>query len=99
MRFLIPDIDTLRQRAIRIIAATRFPLIDQEDWPDEYITITNEDRTRRARAEGKKTEAEKLLEENQISYAGLRTWAVRHGSLIVTSIRTPDDPKDHRGSE
>jgi hypothetical protein len=49
--------------------------------------------------EGKQTEAEKLLEENQISYAGLRTWAVRHGSLIVTAIRTPDDPKDHRGSE
>jgi len=49
--------------------------------------------------EGKEIETEKLLEENQISYVGLRTWAVRHGSLIVTSIRTPNNPKDHRGSE
>jgi hypothetical protein len=153
----MPDIEVLRQRAVRIIAATRFPFIDQEDWPDNYVTITNEYGTRRGIEapgsviypsiiiiddedrvrevgevekevtknqvtkwrllsdktgigrrtkkfflyvpEGKEAEAERLLEENRISYAGLRTWAVRNGSLIVTSIRTPDDPKDHRGSE
>ena len=150
----MPDIEVLRRRAIRIIAATRFPFVDQDDWPDDYTTITNESETgcgiespwgmvypsivvvngenrvrevgevetevtkaqvakwrllskrtgmgRRTKKfflyvpEGKEAEAERLLEENQISYAGLRTWAVKHGNLVVTPIKTPDDPKDHK---
>ena len=46
--------------------------------------------------DGKEAEAERLLEENRISYAGLRTWAIKDGSLVVTPIKTPDGPKDHR---
>jgi hypothetical protein len=29
-------------RAVRYIAANRFPFPDQTDWPDDYVTITNE---------------------------------------------------------
>lgn len=32
----------IKERVIRIIAATRFPFVDQTDWPDDYVTITNE---------------------------------------------------------
>jgi hypothetical protein len=46
--------------------------------------------------EGKEGIAERLLEENGIEYAGLRTWAVRDDGLVVTPVKTPDDPKDHR---
>ena len=34
---------TLRNRIIRIIAATRFPFVDQEDWGEGYVTIINDD--------------------------------------------------------
>ena len=36
----------LRHRITRIIAATRFPFVDQETWTDDHITIVN-DETRR----------------------------------------------------
>ena len=29
------------KRVIRIIAATRYPFIDDEDWPNDFITLTN----------------------------------------------------------
>lgn len=153
----MPSKEELRDRVIRIIAATRFPFVDQTDWGEGYVTITNEggrrvrgvmgqdgpvypgivitkentciqeigevetDDTvaedqvpkwrllseragmgRRTRKfflyvpEGKEGIAERLLEENGIEYAGLRTWAVRDGSLVITPVKTPDDPKDHR---
>jgi len=147
----------LKNRATRIIAATRFPFVDQTDWGDDYMTITN-DNGRRIRGisgpdgyiypsivitrantdiqeigevelrsgvtdasipkwklmsentgmgrrtrkfflyvpEGTEEKAERLLEENGIEYAGLRTWAVRDGRLVVTPIKTPDSPEDHR---
>jgi len=34
--------EEIRNRVIRIIAATRFPFVDQTDWGDDYITITND---------------------------------------------------------
>ena len=146
-----------RDRVVRIIAATRFPFVDQTDWGEDYITITNdggkrirgvmgpdgpiypsivitranteiqeigevetEDTVngaqvpkwrllseaagvgRRTRKfflyvpEGKEGTAERLLEDSSVEYAGLRTWAVRDGGLVVTPVKTPDDPKDHR---
>ncbi len=149
--------EELKNRVIRIVAATRFPFVDQKDWGPDYVTITNdEDKKIRGIAgpigyvypsivvtmantdiqeigevetdetvgeaqvpkwrlmseaagigrrtkkffmyvpEGKEGIAERLLEENGIEYAGLRTWAVRDGSLVVTPVKTPDDPKDHR---
>lgn len=39
--------ETLRNRIIRIIAATRFPFVDQEDWGEGYITIINDEVKRR----------------------------------------------------
>lgn len=149
--------DELKDRVIRIIAATRFPFVDQTDWGEGYVTITNEGgkgvrgimgpggpvypsivitkantdiqeigevetedtvngaqvpkwkllseaagKGRRTRKfflyvpEGKEGAAERLLEENGVEYAGLRTWAVRDGGLVVTPVKTPDDLKDHR---
>ena len=46
--------------------------------------------------EGKESEAQKLLQDNGIEYAGLRTWAIRDGSLVIKPITTPDESKDHR---
>lgn len=40
------DPQRLRHRITRIIAATRFPFVDQENWADDHITIIN-DETRR----------------------------------------------------
>jgi hypothetical protein len=40
------DPETQRNRIIRIIAATRFPFIDQETWPDDYQTIVNDEQNR-----------------------------------------------------
>jgi hypothetical protein len=147
----------LKDRVIRIIAATRFPFVDQTDWGEGYVTITN-DGGKRVRGingpdgyvypsivitkentdiqeigeveledgvteanvakwrlmsettgmgrvtkkfflyvpEGTEEKAERLLEDNGIAYAGLRTWAVKGGSLVITPIKTPDSPKDHR---
>ncbi len=41
------DKATLKNRIIRIIAATRFPFVDQEDWGEGYITIVNDEVKRR----------------------------------------------------
>jgi hypothetical protein len=38
-----PSKEELRNRVIRIIAATRFPFVDQKDWGPDYVTITNDD--------------------------------------------------------
>lgn len=46
--------------------------------------------------EGRESEAQGLLELNGIEYAGLRTWAVRDGSVVIKPITTPDEDKDHR---
>ena len=39
--------ETIRNRVIRIIAATRFPFVDQEDWGEGYVTIVNDEVKRR----------------------------------------------------
>jgi hypothetical protein len=39
--------ETTRNRVIRIIAATRFPFVDQEDWGEGYVTIVNDEIKRR----------------------------------------------------
>ena len=151
------DEDVLRGRIARIIAATRFPFVDQEDWDESRRTIVNDYRTRawafntpggdlypsvvvlngdgsvrecgqvemrrefdeetveRWAAmsrltgmgerykkfflyvpEGAEAEAEALLDANGIEYAGLRTWAIMGGSLVLRPVRTPDMAKDHR---
>lgn len=153
---MISTEETLR-RVGRIIAATRFPFIDQEDWDMTWGVYTNdyseeqliievgeerytpsivstfengdlrviceveseenvgEDRVPKWRElselsgvthklkkfflyvpEGSESEAQRLLEYNCIEYAGLRTWAVRDGSLIIKPVTTPDEDKDHR---
>jgi hypothetical protein len=46
--------------------------------------------------EGREELAERLLEENGIEYAGLRTWAIRDGHLVVKPFKTIDEAKDHR---
>lgn len=149
--------EELRDRVIRIIAATRFPFVDQTDWGEDYVTITNEDGKKirgisgpmgyvypsivitkantdiqeigevetedtvteaqvqkwrlmskktgmgkRVKKfflyvpEGKEETALRLLEGNGVEYDGLRTWAVKDGSLVITPIKTHDTVKDHR---
>jgi hypothetical protein len=46
--------------------------------------------------EGREGVAERLLENNGIEYAGLRTWSVVDGNLIVRPYKTIDEEKDHR---
>jgi hypothetical protein len=36
----------LRHRITRIIAATRFPFVDQETWADDHVTIVNDETKR-----------------------------------------------------
>ena len=149
--------EELKDRVIRIIAATRFPFVDQTDWGEDYVTITNEggkkirgisspmgyvypsivitkgntdiqeigevetedtvteaqvpkwrlmsEKTGMGRRvkkfflyvpEGKEETALRLLEGNGVEYDGLRTWAVKDGSLVITPIKTHDTVKDHR---
>jgi hypothetical protein len=45
--------------------------------------------------EGSEAEAERLLEENLIEYAGLRTWAIKDGNLVIRPVKTPDMAKDY----
>jgi len=150
------DEETLRNRVIRIIAATRFPFVDQEDWGEGYATIVNDEvkrrgldtedavvypsivitkpdgrvqevadvalakeicfssvsrwrllseRTGRGEREkkfflyvppGSEVKAAILLDDNRISYAGLRVYLIRDGILSVTPIKTPDSDYDHR---
>jgi hypothetical protein len=147
---------TLRNRIIRVIAATRFPFIDQEDWGEGYVTIVNDEFKRRGIEseteiiypsivitladgrvqeigevefeegvnvsnvpkwrlfsdsagkgrfvkkfflyvpEGVEEKAVKLLENNNIEFSGVRTFAVKNGNLVITPIRSNDGPHDHR---
>ena len=143
--------------AVRQIAANRFPFPDQQDWPSDYITLTNQSVKRRGvpgpngtdypdivvingRGElreigeieldvaevyadrwahasaacddnttsgvqhffvyvppGSEAEAIRLLEAHQISYAGVRTWALSSDRAVtIDPIVTNGDPKDHR---
>jgi hypothetical protein len=150
------DKATLKNRIIRIIAATRFPFVDQEDWGEGYITIVNDEVKRRGIEtgtdilypsivitlaneriqeigevedeegvnvtnvprwrlfsdsaakgrfvkkfflyipEGIEEKAVKLLENNNIEYSGVRTYAVKNGNLVLTPIKSNDGPHDHR---
>jgi hypothetical protein len=146
----------IRNRIIRIIAATRFPFVDQTDWGEGYVTIVNDEVKRRGIEteegvvypsivitladgrmqeigevepedgvavaqvpkwklfsetagmgrrvkkfflyvpEGLEEKAQKLLENNKIEYAGLRTYVISDGNLVVIPITTPDCEHDHR---
>jgi hypothetical protein len=149
--------EVLRGRIARIVAATRFPFVDQQDWDESRRTLVNDYRARswafstpggdlypsivvlngdgsvrecgevemgsdfdaetvekwatmsrltgmgeRRKKfflyvpEGAESGAEALLDENGIEYAGLRTWAIRGGNLVLRPVRTPDMAKDHR---
>ncbi|MBN2334513.1 hypothetical protein JXL21_03065 [Candidatus Bathyarchaeota archaeon] len=151
------DEKVLKGRISRVIAATRFPFVDQEDWDEGRRTLVNDYKTRlwafdtpkgelypsvavlnpdgsirecgevemttcftvdtvwkwRTMSEhtgrgvrykkffvyvpdGSETEAEKMLEENGIEYAGLRTWVITDGNLVLKPVKTPDMAKDHR---
>ncbi len=46
--------------------------------------------------EGSEGEAERLLNDNGIQYAGLRTWRIDHWNLVLNPYKTPDMAKDHR---
>ena len=149
--------EELKDRVVRIIAATRFPFVDQTDWGEDYVTITNEggkkirgisgpmgyvypsivitkgntdiqeigevetddtvteaqvpkwrlmsEKTGMGRRvkkfflyvpESKEETALRLLEDYSIEYDGLRTWAIKDGSLVITPVKTHDAEKDHR---
>ena len=149
------DQATLKNRIIRIIASTRFPFVDQEDWGEGYITIVNDEIKRKGIEtgmeivypsivithadgriqeigevendedvnvgnvpkwrlfsdsagkgrfvkfflyvpEGSEEKAVKLLENNNIEFSGIRTYAVKNGNLVITPIKSNDGPHDHR---
>jgi hypothetical protein len=150
------DRDTLKNRIIRIIASTRFPFVDQEDWGEGYITVVNDEVKRRGIEteteivypsivilladggiqevgeveledgvnvanvpkwrlfsdsagrgrfvkkfflyvpEGLEDKAIKLLENNNIEFSGVRTYAVKNGNLVITPIKSNDGSHDHR---
>jgi len=152
---IAPDI--VKARINRVIAATRFPFVGQDDWDETRTTIANDPRdpewsfetpegslapsvvvlnadgsvrecgeveidtefsgenVERWRTmsrltgqgekfkkfflyvpEGAEEEALRLLEENSIEYAGLRTWGLDNWNLVLKPIKTPDMDKDHR---
>jgi hypothetical protein len=156
MKSMVPQ-EVLRTRIARIIAATRYPFVDQTDWIETNAVIANVGRSKtwsfrtpqgdvfpsivvlhddgsvrefgQVEMEGDVTErrvdlwrllsertgmgvrvkkffvyvpegregvAERLLEDNGIEFAGLRTWAVVDGNLIVRPYKTLDEEKDHR---
>ena len=147
----------LKGRIARVIAATRFPFVGQDDWDESRTTIANdyrnkewafdtpdgplypsvavlnadgtirecglvetatefsEDDARKWKTmsemtgmgvtykkfflyvpEGSEAKAEKLLDENRIQYAGLRTWSLDNWNLLLKPYKTPDMAKDHR---
>jgi len=149
--------DILKARINRVIAATRFPFVGQDDWDETRITIANdprdpewffeteegplapsvvvlnrdgsvrecgeveldenytEDHVEKWRTmsrltgpgvkykkfflyvpEGSEDKALTLLEENEIEYAGLRSWRLDNWNLVLTPVKTPDMAKDHR---
>jgi hypothetical protein len=146
-------------RAVRFIAASRFPFPGQTDWPLDNLTLTNETERKQgiagpagthypdivivskagqirevaeieievgpARARiwaassaasdngtktgvkhffvyvppGEEQNAIALLDGNQISYAGVRTWSVdAAGRIRIVPVVTTGDPKDHQES-
>ena len=147
----------LKKRISRVIAATRFPFVGQDDWDENRTTIANDPnepewsfdtptghlapsvvvlnpdgsvrecgeveldksftdshvekwRTMSSLTgpgekfkkfflyvpEGAEDEALRLLEENGIEYAGLRTWGLDNWNLVLKPFKTPDMEKDHR---
>jgi hypothetical protein len=38
------DPDVLRNRIARIISVTRFPFVDQENWPEDVRTVVNDEK-------------------------------------------------------
>ena len=149
--------DILKARISRVIAATRFPFVGQDDWDETRTTIANDprdptwsfettegplapsvvvlnsdgsvrecgeveldaefsgDHVERWRTMSRLTgpgekykkfflyvpkdsedEALRLLEQNGIEYAGLRTWGLDNWNLVLKPIKTPDMVKDHR---
>jgi len=149
--------DILKARISRVIAATRFPFVGQDDWDETRTTVANDplepewsfettegplapsvvvlnsdgsvrecgevvldaefsgEQVERWRTmsrltgpgekykkfflyvpEGSEDEALRLLEENGIEYAGLRTWGLVNWNLVLKPIKTPDMAKDHR---
>ena len=149
--------EILKARISRVIAATRFPFVGQDDWDETRTTIANDPRDpewvfktseeplapsvvvlnsdgsvrecgeveleteysmenvkkwstmSRLTGPGEKYKkfflyvpegaedlALRLLEENHIEYAGLRTWGLDNWNLVLKPIKTPDMAKDHR---
>ena len=147
----------LKGRIARVIAATRFPFVGQDDWDESRSTVVNDYRNKEwafdtldgslypsvavlnadgtirecgeveAKTEftyedvtkwktmsemtgmgvtykkfflyvpeGGVGEAERLLDENGIQYAGLRTWSIDNWNLVLKPYKTPDMAKDHR---
>ena len=151
------DEKVLKGRIARVIAATRFPFVGQDDWDESRTTVANSydnkewafdtpdgplypsvavlnaDGTIRECGEieisidftkedvmkwktmsemtgmgvtykkfflyvpeGSEEKAEKLLDENGVQYAGLRTWSLDNWNLVLKPYKTPDMDKDHR---
>ena len=149
--------EILKARISRVIAATRFPFVGQDDWDESRTTISNDPRSpewswqtpsgpltpsvvvlnpdgsvrecgeveldteytpehvERWRLmssltgpgekykkffiympEGSEDMALRLLEENHIEYAGLRTWSLDNWNLVLKPFKTPDMAKDRR---
>lgn len=147
----------LKARISKVIAATRFPFVGQDDWDETRTTIANdprkpewsfktpegplvpsvvvlnsdgsvrecgeveldtdysEEHVEKWRTmsrltgmgekykkfflyvpEGSEVQALRLLEENDIQYAGLRTWGLDNWNLVLKPYKTPDMAKDHR---
>ena len=149
--------EILKARISRVIAATRFPFVGQDDWDETRTTIANDPHDpewvfetsegplapsvvvlnsdgsvrecgeveleteysmenvkkwstmSRLTGPGEKYKkfflyvpegaedlALRLLEENRIEYAGLRTWGLDNWNLVLKPFKTPDMAKDHR---
>ncbi len=147
----------LKARISRVIAATRFPFVGQDDWDESRTTIANDPRSpawsfdtqegsltpsvivlnkdgsvrecgeveldteysdshvekwkTMSRLtgmgekykkfflyvpEGSEQQTLRLLEDNGIQYAGLRTWNLDNWNLVLKPFKTPDMAKDHR---
>jgi hypothetical protein len=151
------DDKVLKGRIARVIAATRFPFVGQDDWDETRTTIANDYRNKQWAfetpdgplypsvavlnadgtirecglvetstefngedvkkwktlsemtgmgitykkfflyvPEGSEEKAEKLLDDNAVQYAGLRTWSLDNWNLVLKPYKTPDMAKDHR---
>ncbi len=154
---MLPPKSILRDRITRIIAATRFPFVDQNTWDEDRKTLVNTHKEKTYPIEGPRGKlypsiivlnpdgaireigevemevkpdlatkwrllsgktgmgekykklfiyvpagegenARRILEENEIEYAGLREWSIEEGALITRPVVTPDMDYDHRVS-